>query len=171
MKKSSLKSNICPVPLEQQPIYEYEQLKNSWFFSWATLDSFSYGKKVIWMVFWGGLFASPLSWSIFSPQKEPIIFSLFVGLGSILLTGFITIQFYLAWLYIYNRLNKESVLYEESGWYDGQIWEKPLEIINRDRLIITQNINPILSRLKKTLLTLVILIILGIMIYFLASNF
>jgi hypothetical protein len=41
--KSSL--DFCPVPEEQQPVNEYEQLKESWFFRWATLDVASYTKK------------------------------------------------------------------------------------------------------------------------------
>ena len=30
-----------------------------------------------------------------------------------------------------------TVPYEESGWYDGQIWIKPPEILLQDRLIGT----------------------------------
>ena len=40
--KSSL--DFCPVPEEQQPVNEYEQLKESWFFRWATLDEAPYTK-------------------------------------------------------------------------------------------------------------------------------
>jgi hypothetical protein len=158
MNQSSLKSNLCPVPLEQQPIYEYEQLKDSWFFSWATLNTFDYGKKILWLVFWGGLFASPISWASFPPSKEPILFAVFVGVGSILLTGLITIQFYLGWRYIGDRLEEEQILYEESGWYDGQIWQKPEDIIQRDRLIVTQKVQPILKRLRQTFWTLIIIL-------------
>jgi hypothetical protein len=162
MKEFSLKSNICPVPLEQQPIYEYEQLKDSWFFSWATLDFFGYGKKLIWLIFWGGFLAAPISWASFPPQKKPLIFVLFIIIGSILLTGLIVIQLYLAWRYIGDRLNQESIFYEESGWYDGQTWSKPQDIIQRDRLIVGQNIQPILSRLKNTLLILILILTLEI---------
>jgi hypothetical protein len=30
--------SICPVPQEQRPINEYQELKESWFFSWVTLN-------------------------------------------------------------------------------------------------------------------------------------
>lgn len=164
MNQSSLKSNFCPVPLEQQPIYEYEQLKDSWFFRWATLNPLDYGKKIFWLVFWGALFASPISWASFPPAKEPLLFGVFVGVGSIFLTGLITLQLYLAWRYIGDRLNQEQILYEESGWYDGQIWQKPEEIIQRDRLIVTGKIEPILKRLRQTLLALILILGLDIII-------
>ena len=48
--KSSL--DFCPVPEEQQPVNEYEQLKESWFFRWATLDVASYTKKIVWLWLW-----------------------------------------------------------------------------------------------------------------------
>ena len=35
-----------------------------------------------------------------------------------------------------------TVPYEESGWYDGQIWIKPPEILLQDRLIGTYEIYP-----------------------------
>jgi hypothetical protein len=168
MKKTSLKSNICPVPLEQQPIYEYEQLKDSWFFRWATLDTFAYGKKLFWLVFWGGLLASPISWASFPPQKKPLLFALFVVVGSIFLTGFVIIQLYLGWRYIGDRLHQEQILYEESGWYDGQLWQKPEDIIQRDRLIVTEKIKPILDRLRQTLLIMIMVLGLETIIYVLA---
>ncbi|MCY7277404.1 MAG: CGLD27 family protein, partial [Phormidesmis sp. CAN_BIN44] len=40
-------SVVCPVPLEQRPINEYQDLKESWFFRWATLDLFAYVKPTI----------------------------------------------------------------------------------------------------------------------------
>ena len=43
-----------------------------------------------------------------------------------------------------------TVPYEESGWYDGQVWIKPPEILLQDRLIGTYEIYPGLKRLEKT---------------------
>ena len=39
--------NICPVPTEQQPVNDYEDLKESRFFRWATLETKLYWRKVI----------------------------------------------------------------------------------------------------------------------------
>ncbi|MEO1210937.1 MAG: CGLD27 family protein, partial [Cyanobacteria bacterium J06638_20] len=45
---------------------------------------------------------------------------------------------------------QETIFYEESGWYDGQTWTKPEEVLQRDRLIVTYQIQPILQRLLRT---------------------
>jgi hypothetical protein len=50
-----------------------------------------------------------------------------------------------------------TVPYEESGWYDGQIWIKPPEVLIQDRLIGTYEIYPGLSRLHLTLTFLSVL--------------
>ncbi|MEB3174634.1 MAG: CGLD27 family protein, partial [Cyanobacteriota bacterium] len=39
----------------------------------------------------------------------------------------------------------------ESGWYDGQTWPKPPEVLVRDRLIVQYQVSPILRRLGVTL--------------------
>ena len=50
-----------------------------------------------------------------------------------------------------------TVPYEESGWYDGQVWIKPPEILLQDRLIGTYEIYPGLLRLQSTLVFLLVL--------------
>jgi hypothetical protein len=60
-----------------------------------------------------------------------------------------------------------TVPYEESGWYDGQIWIKPPEVLIQDRLIGTYEIYPGLSRLH---LTLIFLSVLFFVILTLLSN-
>ena len=61
---------------------------------------------------------------------------------------------WLSWIYIYKRLNSENIEYEESGWYDGQIWEKPIEWRAKDLLISQYQVKPILSHLKMIIITL-----------------
>jgi hypothetical protein len=46
-----------------------------------------------------------------------------------------------------------TVPYEESGWYDGQVWIKPPEILMQDRLVGTYEIYPGIIRLQITLLS------------------
>lgn len=57
-------------------------------------------------------------------------------------------RLYLGWSYILNRLLSASIFYEESGWYDGQIWIKKADYLVKDRLIGTYYILPIVYRLK-----------------------
>ena len=151
-RESSAK--FCPVPREQQPLNEYEQLKESWLFRWATLEQPAYERKLagVGLVSW--LLASPIAAASFPPGKFPLRFILSSGLGGSLLVGLVLVQLYLGWYYVRDRLKSEKVCYEESGWYDGQIWHKPPEIFTRDSLIASYQVEPILKRLQQTALIL-----------------
>lgn len=142
--------NFCPVPREQQPINEYEQLKDSWLFDWGTLALGKYSRKIAWVGFWSLILVAPLAMSIFAPAQEPIKFILSSLIGVCLLTGLFLSRIYLGWQYIKNRLKSDRIFYEETGWYDGQTWLKPTAMLNRDRLVVSYEIEPILVRLLKT---------------------
>jgi len=165
MRESSV--DCCPVPKEQQPVNEYEQLRESWFFSLPTLTRFHYSRKLIWVWFWGLLVATPISAASFPPHKALFQFILSSAAGAGLFVIFVLIRLFLGWSYIASRLQDEQVTYEESGWYDGQIWTKPASILNRDHLIIVHQVQPILARLQKTAIIIVILICLGLVTWFL----
>ena len=147
-------TQACPVPPEQQPINEYEALKDSWPFRWGGIDFSQYCRKLAWIAFWGGMLVSPIAAASFIPQKFPWQFLLSTVIGTCFVVTLVLTRLYLGWSYIFNRLVAENVVYEESGWYDGQTWCKPTEILNRDRLIATYQVNPILKRLQKTFFTL-----------------
>ena len=55
MMRSSLEN--CPVPTEQQPLNEYEELKNAWLFRDSTLSWSNYTKKIFWIWAWSWLIA------------------------------------------------------------------------------------------------------------------
>ena len=148
MNKSTV--NFCPVPKEQQPIHEYEHLKESWLFDWGTFAIGQYCRKILWVSFWSLVLVAPLSMSIYAPAKEPIEFSLSCIIGVSLLTGLFLSRIYLGWQYIKDRLKSDRIFYEESGWYDGQTWLKPSAMLDRDRLVVSYEIEPILRRLQKT---------------------
>lgn len=145
----------CPVPSDQQPIREYEALKESWFFGWGTLEEprtqtlHPYWRRLAWAGFWGWLLAMPIALASFPWQKFPLRFCLASSLGAILSAALVLLRLYLGWYYIRDRLNAEKVVYEESGWYDGQVWEKPPEVLARDRLIATYQVTPILQHLRQ----------------------
>lgn len=152
MRESSL--DFCPVPTEQQPVNEYEELKESWFFRWGTLPNLTYCKKLAWVGFFGLFFIAPIASASFPPQKALFKFLISNLLGMSIFTGLVVTRLYLGWLYVCDRLQSEKIFYEESGWYDGQTWTKTSEILARDRLIVTYQIQPILARLLKTALIL-----------------
>lgn len=147
-----MKSSVefCPVPEEQQPVNEYEELKESWFFRWAILDRTEYLKKLAWLWLWSWALVGPIAAASFPVRKAfwPFLFSGVFGVT--LAVGLVLLRLYLGWIYIHDRLRSEKIFYEESGWYDGQIWTKTPAVLTRDRLIVSYQIEPILTRLKKT---------------------
>lgn len=160
-------TKFCPVPVEQQPINEYQELAESWFFHWVMLPKLKFGQKltVIWLL--SLLITAPISAASFPPTEATLAFLLTSCLGSALFVGLTLIRLYLGWSYIGDRLKKTKIVYEESSWYDGQVWEKPLEDYQRDQLIFTYQVRPILQRLQKSGLLLLSLASSGSLIFFL----
>lgn len=161
---------VCPVPLEQQPLEEYKSLRDSWFFRWATLGLWAYLKPllVLWGVGW--IFSSPVATVSFPASEQPLYFFLSAAAGAAVFPIFALIQLYLGWFYVRNRLADESIVYEESGWYDGQTWNKPAEVIQRDRLIVTYQIGPLLKRLRYTFLVLLVCFMGGVLTWSVAAH-
>jgi hypothetical protein len=159
--KESIKVDFCPVPREQQPIYEYEQLKDSWLFQWGTLELTEYSKKIAWVGFWGLVIATPIANASFALTHHPLKFIISSICGACLLGSLVLLRIYLGWSYVGDRLKKDRIFYEESGWYDGQTWFKPAGMLNRDRLVFSYQIQPILRRLQKTFGIFIALIILS----------
>ena len=158
----STSSSFCPVPKEQQPINEYQELQNSWFFGWVKLAPTKYLTKLIWVGIWSLIVTAPLAEASFSIAKHPIQFGICTVGGSLIFVALAAIRLYLGWIHVKERLYNESVFYEESGWYDGQTWIKTPEILDRDRLIVSYEVQPILKRIQLTFLTLLATVIVGI---------
>ncbi len=163
MMESSV--SICPGPTEQQPINEYQELKESWFFRWVTLDLPDYIMKLAWVWGWSWLVAGPLAAASFAPKKHLVQFLLCGGAGAGVFLALTLLRLYLGWSYVRDRLLRETIFYEESGWYDGQTWRKPPEILTRDRLIVSYQVQPILQRLKRTFGILVVFVFGGSLIW------
>ena len=158
------RTNICPVPKQQIPLVEYQDLSESWFFTLPT----SKDNKFIHILFLSWLIMiciiiiiSTGSYQLRENIPILLILSLFSGL---LLPLLIIIRQWLAWNYILNRLKSENIEYEKSGWYDGQVWEKPINLRSRDLLIAQHEVIPIISSLKKPLLLISCLELFGIVL-------
>ncbi|MGD1906366.1 MAG: CGLD27 family protein [Leptolyngbyaceae cyanobacterium] len=143
-------SSRCPVPPDQLPINEYESMRDSWFYRWGNASLVGY----VWpLVLWWGLswlLSGPVVAINFPPGKVPLLFGIVAAVGALLLPVLALVQLYVGWLHVGRRLQQQDVPYEESGWYDGQIWVKPEEILNRDRLIMDYQVKPILRRIRNT---------------------
>lgn len=158
----------CPVPTDQQPLNEYEELKTSWLFCDCSLNWRDYITKLVWI--WGlsWLIAGPVAAASFPPSKQVAHFLLCGAAGASVGVVLILLRLFLGWLYIRDRLYNTTVFYEESGWYDGQTWTKPPEIITRDRLIVTYEIKPILQRLQFTFVGLAGILLIGTIVWHLS---
>lgn len=157
--------SVCPVPTEQQPVNEYQELKDSWFFGWVTLDLQGYIRKLMWVWVWSWLITGPVVAASFAPQKYLIKFMLCGAAGAGVFLALTLLRLYLGWWYVRDRLLQETIFYEESGWYDGQTWTKPLEVLTRDRLLVSYQVQPILQRLKRTFGILLVLVFGGSLIW------
>lgn len=150
LKTMKTTATRCPVPAEQVPIREYEEMRESWFYSWGAkgLKGYWVPILVIWLLSWG--LAGPVAAVSFAPAKALPQFVVSASIGALVLPALALLQLYIGWSHVGNRLQQQSVPYEESGWYDGQVWEKPNDILNRDRLIVDYQVAPILRRLRVT---------------------
>ena len=154
----------CPVPREQQPTNEFIELSRSSVFSWPKT------KKSLILVlvkFWVGAFAIFLiisSGSIYFKTSifKYILLSFFSSLSIPLL---ISIRLYLGWNHIFKRLTSERVEYEESGWYDGQVWIKPLVLKEKESLIASVEVKPILKNLIQVFSIILVLVLSGILLF------
>ena len=154
----------CPVPREQQPTNEFIELSKSKIFSWPKTKK---SLILILLKFWVGAFVLFLvisSGSIYFKTYlvRYILLSFFSSLSIPLL---ISIRLYLGWNHIFKRLTSEKIEYEESGWYDGQVWEKPLVLIEKESLIASIEVKPILKNLIQILSIISVLALSGISIF------
>ena len=144
----------CPVPLNQRPLNEFNSIRNSWIISWPLLEKSIFYRKL----FYSWIFITPISLIISSGSdylKNNIFNLTFISLtASLTLPILLLTRQWLSWIYIYKRLNSENIEYEESGWYDGQIWEKPIDWRAKDLLIAQHQVKPILNHLKTVLIIL-----------------
>tara|TARA_B100001029_G_scaffold99458_1_gene81803 strand:+ start:1322 stop:1510 length:189 start_codon:yes stop_codon:yes gene_type:complete len=57
------------------------------------------------------------------------------------------------------------VEYEESGWYDGQIWIKPINLKEKESLIASLEVKPILKNIIQILSIILIFALSGILLF------
>ena len=154
----------CPVPKDQQPTNEFIELSKSKIFSLPkSKKSFS----LILIKYWVGTFIIFLAISSGSVYFETstlkyILLSFFSSLSFPFL---FSLRLYLGWNHIFKRLTSEKIEYEESGWYDGQIWIKPLHLKEKESLIALLEVKPILKNLIQTISLITITALFGILLF------
>ena len=154
----------CPVPLEQQPTNEFIELSKSVIFSWPKTKK---SLIIVLFKFWIGTFILFLvisSGSIYF-KKSILKYILLSFFSSLSIPFLISLRLYLGWNHVFKRLNSESVEYEESGWYDGQVWLKPLVLKERESLIASNEVKPILKNLIQIFSIISVLALSGILFF------
>ena len=154
----------CPVPKNQQPTNEFIELSKSKIF---TLPKSKKSLSFILLKFWIGtffIFVVISSGSVYfeTSTLRYILLSLFSSLS---LPFLFSIRLYLGWNHIFKRLTSEKVEYEESGWYDGQIWIKPVKLKEKETLIALLEVKPILKNLIQILSLIIIFALIGILLF------
>ncbi|KAL6961390.1 Protein CONSERVED IN THE GREEN LINEAGE AND DIATOMS 27, chloroplastic, variant 2 [Sarracenia purpurea var. burkii] len=132
------------VPFEQRPVNEYSSLKDGVLYSWGELSPRSFFLRLggLWLVTFTVL-GVPIAAASFNPSK--------------------------GWSYVGDRLLSAVIPYEESGWYDGQMWVKPPEILARDRLLGSYKVKPVIKLLKQTLVGTGALLVTAALLFILAT--
>jgi len=158
-----MNNSKCPVPKEQQPTNEFLELSNSRVFALAkSNEKFSIILISTWLVAFLIFLVISSGSSYFHTYLLKYIFLSFFGSLSVPLL--ITIRLFLGWTHIYKRLTSEIIEYEESGWYDGQIWNKPIELKEKESLIASIEVKPILKNLAQVTSVIISFILIGILI-------
>ncbi|MEW5307056.1 MAG: hypothetical protein WDW36_009474 [Sanguina aurantia] len=145
----------CPVPRDQQPVVELDQLKNSFLFDWPLLPLPDFSLRLL--ALFSALFLTlglPISLLTFSMESEAVQCLSSATAGSMFVVIILVLRMFVGYSHVGSRLLSATVEYEESGWYDGQIWVKTPQMLMRDRLLGSYTVKPTIVRLKSTLLGL-----------------
>ena len=154
----------CPVPREQQPTNEFIELSKSIIFS-STKTKKSLINVLI--KFWVGAFIIFLVISTGSVyfKTSLVRYILLSFFSSLTIPLLISIRLFLGWNHVYKRLTSEKVEYEESGWYDGQVWTKPLILKEKESLIASIEVKPILKNLIQIFSIISVLALSGVLLF------
>ena len=141
---------LCPIADDQKPINEYINLKENDFTNLMLLSKKNYFSKIFINFLIGFVLATPLTF-LFNVNSQLFLYNSFYSTSFLILNFFINLS---RWSQLLKRFRSSRLFYEEGSWYDGQYWEKPLELIKNDKLLTSQKIKPILKRIIKTLIVL-----------------
>nr|YP_009398274.1 hypothetical protein [Thaumatella adunca]ARW67460.1 hypothetical protein [Thaumatella adunca] len=156
--------NNCPVPFDQQPLNEYLSLRQSWLFSWSISKKNKFINGLIFILFIILFCVSCCLKILIVPYNIFIILLLDFFISNLILF-ILFIRLYLGWSYIFKRLLSATVFYEESGWYDGQVWIKTSEYLIQDRLIGLYQVMPFILRIRYIFLIIIVNFLLTYIFY------
>mmetsp|Transcript_24157 Transcript_24157/g.38863 ORF Transcript_24157/g.38863 Transcript_24157/m.38863 type:complete len:359 (-) Transcript_24157:318-1394(-) len=143
----------CPVPKDQRPASQLREVQESMLLGWGGLELKWYCFRLTTLgAFFYYFLAYPIAAFSYNPETQPVEAIICALVGSLTATAAFALLIYNNWSYVRTRLLSATVEYEETGWYDGQVYVKDPEMLARDRLLGTYTVRPIVERLRKTLL-------------------
>ena len=145
--------DACPVPRDQRPASQYEELRDGALTSWPGLGVGPYVRRVLALfTFFYVVIAYPIACGSYDPNTQFVEACVSACVGASGATAAMTLSAYNGWSYVRDRLLSATVEYEETGWYDGQVYVKDPEMLARDRLLGTYTVRPVVEMLRKTLI-------------------
>jgi hypothetical protein len=169
---------LCPIPDEQKPINEYINFRislNNYFkkqdlFKYYLSDQIKNDLNLYTLTIFNQfqMFLTDKKQLNFTFKTKSLIYQEFKKVDQNFVNFFKIKQFFeflkncfpfwfLFWsirlIDLENRFHQSKLIYEETSWYDGQIWEKPFFSIKNDRFLSLLIIQPIL---KKNFLILIV---------------
>jgi len=152
---------VCPVPREQRPLEQYKELQASWFFVWPHNGDRGLATPLLraWLI------VLPLTLLVASgsvPLRHDLPRLVAAGaVAGLVVPLLLLVRQWLGWTNLQRRLIATAVEYEESGWYDGQVWEKPVAWRQQDLLVANHEVNPVLWRLQQAMAITAALMLVG----------
>jgi hypothetical protein len=141
-----------PVPHEQVPLNEYRALRQSFFLGWGCLPAGAFWRRIVGLWLGSAVLVAPIAAVSFPWPRHGLELILWSGLGACLVGSLPVLHLWLGWRYVLQRLESASIVYEETGWYDGQEWTKSAVELTQDRLLVSYEVSPIVRRISRTLL-------------------
>ena len=93
----------------------------------------------------------PISAATFDLSGQPSALFCSASIGACCVVLAVLLRLHLSWSFVGQRLLSAQIEYEESGWYDGEVWAKPATVVARDRLVHFENVAPALSQIRTAL--------------------
>lgn len=143
------------VPEGQRPVNEYLDLRNAPLFDWASQDvgtkGFMTRLAAVYVVSFVAI-CFPIAGATFTQEGFLLQKLAASNVGSASLIMLLLVRLYSGWGYVSSRLLSPAVEYEETGWYDGEVEPKTKEEMARDAFLHSNEVQPVVERLKITML-------------------
>jgi len=139
------------VPEEQRPATEYNSMRQSLLFNWASEETGMTGLLTRLGITYAGFFALvcyPIAGATFTSDGYTLQKIAAANVGDMFVMMMLLIRLYSGWGYVGSRLKSEIVEFEETGWYDGSIEYKTKEEKARDYFLYSSDVRPVEDRLK-----------------------